>query len=375
MSGLGGSNPLAYTRAYIDLGRLRANYGIISRLSMAKRLLCVLKADAYGCGAVACARALYECGARDFAAAHIDEAIELRNTLGRGCGIIILGSTQPEYADWLAEYDITQTVYSLAYARELARHLGQRRIKAHLKADTGMNRIGFDCSESGADEAAEAAGLGCFDITGTFSHLACADDPSSALTDRQIGRFKSFVDGLRRRGVDPGTVHICASSGIIRCPEAHFDMTRPGVILYGMQPSDTMDDIRKLGFLPVMRLESRVVALHTVRAGESVSYGGRWTAERDTLVATLPIGYGDGFVRAYSGMTVEICGEKRPIIGRVCMDQCMVDVTGLDVKLFDPVGIFTDGNRVEDFAVHAGTITYECTCLLNSRIPRIYIDR
>ena len=135
-----------------------------------------------------------------------------------------------------------------------------------------------------------------------------------------------------------------------------------------------MEDIRKIGLRPVMRLESRVVALHTVRAGETVSYGATWKAERDTLVATLPIGYGDGFVRAYSGMTVEIGKEKRPIIGRVCMDQCMVDVTGLDVELFDPVGIFTDSNRIEDFARHAGTITYECTCLLNSRIPRIYLD-
>ncbi|MCR5263045.1 MAG: alanine racemase [Clostridiales bacterium] len=375
MSGLGGSNPLAYTRAYIDLGRLRANYGIIAGLSKAERLICVLKADAYGCGAVACAKALYECGARYFAAAHIDEAVELRKTLGKGCMIIILGSTQPEYADWLAEYDITQTIYSLGYAKDLAKHLGPRRIKAHIKADTGMNRIGFSCDGKGADEAAAAARLGCFDIQGTFSHLACADDPSSDLTDRQISRFEGFVSALKDRGVDPGARHICASSGIIRCPQAHFDMTRPGVILYGMQPSDTMEDIRKLGLMPVMRLESRIVALHTVKAGETVSYGGTWRADKDTLVATLPIGYGDGFVRAYSGMTVEIGGEKCPIIGRVCMDQCMVDVTGLDVELFDAVGVFTDSNPVEDFARHAGTITYECTCLLNSRIPRIYTDR
>lgn len=377
MPGLFGSNPLPYTRAYIDLGRLRNNYRIISELSGAPRLACVVKADAYGCGAAECSKALYSCGARVFAVAHIDEAVSLREALGWDCDIIILGSTPPEYADWLIEYDITQTVYSLEYAEALSKSIGCRRVKAHIKVDTGMNRLGFSCDEKGAHDAASAAGIGCFEITGVFSHLACADDPSSRLTDEQIKRFERFLRLLTSMGVDAGVRHISASSGIIRFPGsagAAYDMARPGVILYGMQPSDTMDDIRKLGLMPVMRLESRVVSIHTVKAGETVSYGGTWTAKRDTLTATVPIGYGDGFVRAYSGMTVEIHGEKRPIIGRICMDQFMVDITGLDVRLFDTVGIFTDTNPVEDFARRAGTITYECACLLNSRVPRIYVN-
>ncbi|NLZ37880.1 MAG: alanine racemase [Clostridiales bacterium] len=361
-----------YTKAYIDLLRLRNNYSIIKSITRS-RIMCVVKADAYGHGAVKCAQALYKAGARDFAVAHIDEAVEIRNALGPDCIVMIIGSADPSYAGLLLENDITISLYSLEYAKRFDGTLLNGRIKAHIKVDTGMNRIGFRPDKDGAADAVAASRLPFFEITGVFSHLARADETGNPMTDLQINKFKSFTASLESRGVSTGIKHISASSAILESRDARFDMVRPGVMLYGMQPSDNMQPISALGFKPVLSLKSRIINIHRISAGESVSYGSTWTAKRDTLVATLPLGYGDGFIRAYSGMTVEIKGEKRPIIGRICMDQCMVDVTGLDVNLFDEVGIITDTNPIEDFARKAGTITYECSCLLNSRIPRIYI--
>ena len=362
-----------YTKAYIDFTRLRDNYDIIKSITCGSRVMCIVKADAYGHGAVKCAQELYKVGARDFAVAHTDEAVEIRNALGPDCVVMIIGSADPSYAGILSENDITISLYSLEYAKRFAEALSGGRIKAHIKVDTGMNRIGFRADKNGVNDAAEVSKLPCFDITGIFSHLACADEPGNPLTDVQIEKFRFFTAALETRGVSTGLKHISASSAVIERPDAFFDMVRPGVMLYGMQPSDTIEPISELGIRPVLSLKSRIINIHKINAGESVSYGATWKADRDALVATLPLGYGDGFVRAYSGMTVEINGIKRPIIGRICMDQCMVDVTGLDVNLLDEVGIITDTNPIEDFARKAGTITYECSCLLNSRIPRIYV--
>ena len=363
----------AYTKAYIDLSRLRDNYRIIKTIVRDSRLMCIVKADAYGHGAVRCAQELYKAGARDFAVAHTDEAVEIRNVLGPDCVVMIIGSADPSYAGILSENDITITLYSLEYAKRFAEALSGRRIKAHIKVDTGMNRIGFRTDRNGVNDAAEVSKLPCYDITGVFSHLACADEPGNPMTDVQIEKFRFFTAALETCGVSIGLKHISASSAVIERPDAVIDMVRPGVMLYGMQPSDNMEPVSKFGIKPVLSLKSRIINIHRINAGESVSYGATWTAQRDTLVATLPLGYGDGFVRAYSGMTVEINGEKRPIIGRICMDQCMIDVTGLDVRLLDEVGVITDTTPIEDFARKAGTITYECSCLLNSRIPRIFI--
>jgi alanine racemase len=365
-------NNFSNNRACIDLKRLGDNFERIKAMAPHSEQICVVKADAYGHGADECAKTLCEHGCRSFAVAQLGEAVALRETLGNSCDILILGSTPPQYADILAEHRISQALYSLEYAKALSECLDQRHIVVHIKVDTGMNRIGFGADEEGAAEAVKAARLPGFDVEGVFSHFACADEPGNPKTKLQLRRFETFVSALRQAGVQPRIRHICASSGIIDVPEAHFEAVRPGVILYGMQPADTMVSVRSLGLLPVMRLESRVVHLHRVAKGETISYGGTYKASQDMEVATLPIGYGDGFVRAYSGGSVEIGGEKRPIVGRICMDQCMVDVSGLEVRLFDTVGIFTDDNPVEAFAARAKTINYECTCLLNSRVPRVY---
>lgn len=366
---------LSLTRRYIDLGRLRANYRIISEMAPRSEKMCVVKADAYGHGAVECARTLYDEGCRHFAVSQLPEAMQLRKALGDGCELFILGSAPPEYAGCLADCSVTQALYSLDYAKCLSRELSGRgkRLKAHIKIDTGMNRIGFRADDEGLSEAVEAASLPGLEIEGAFSHFARADETDRSETLRQKEKFDRFIDGLRASGVAVPVRHISASSGMINFPEFNYELVRPGVILYGMQPSDTMKPVKALGLLPVMSLESRITHLHTVRAGEGVSYGGTFVPDRDITAATIPIGYGDGFLRAYSGMTVELGGEKRPIIGRICMDQCMADATGLDVKLFDRVGIFTDTNPIEDFAGKAGTITYECSCIISPRVPRSFV--
>jgi len=335
--------------------------------------LAIVKADAYGHGAARCASALYEAGARRFGVAHIAEAVEVRRYVGDS-DILILGHTPPQLAPQLCGYNITQNVYSAEYAHMLSEYVpAGAQLKIHLKIDTGMNRLGFSCDEKGISEAAEAARDPHFYAEGAFSHFACADEPEKEMTARQLERFSGFISALHTAGVDIKLRHIAASSAIINFPQTRLEIVRPGVILYGMQPSDTMTDIRSLGLAHVMTLRSRVTNLHTVCAGETVSYGASYHAERDITAATVPIGYGDGFVRAYSSMSMMINGKKYPIIGRICMDQCMLDVTGGDVSMLDEVDIFCEDNPVEAFAAAAHTIDYECTCILTPRVKREYI--
>lgn len=363
-----------HTRAEVSLDRLCENYNIVKRLAPRSEPVCVVKADAYGHGAVRCTEELYGAGARRFAVAHIGEAVELRESLGGDFDILILGHTPPEEADTLRRLNITQNVYSAEYAALLREKLSPGgRLKIHLKIDTGMNRLGFPASERGVEEAFAVYASPEFETEGCFTHFACADEPEKPMTREQINRFLAFTGELAARGAEIPLRHMSASSGIINFPEASLELVRPGIILYGLQPSDTMAPIEALGFRQAMRLVTRVTNLHTVKAGQTVSYGATFTAERDLVAATLPIGYGDGFIRGYRGMSVTVGGVKCPIIGRICMDQCMADVSGAKVGLLDEVEVWGDGNPVKDFAAAAGTITYECTCILGKRVPRIYI--
>jgi len=344
--------------------------------------ICVVKANAYGHGAVECTEALLNAGAEWFAVANIKEAEQLREALGFGFELMILGHTPAECAEKLVKLNITQTVYSAEYANALADSLAvsgvSGRIRAHLKIDSGMNRLGFEASEKGVADALGVCSNTAFDILGAFSHFARADEPEDesavSATEGQARRFISFTDELGSCGYEIPFRHICASSGIINYPKFALDGVRPGIILYGIKPSDSMPDMRVHGFRHVMSLSTRISHLHTVRAGERVSYGGTWTAERDTLVATMPIGYGDGFIRAYRGCGVMIRGVRCPIIGRICMDQCIADVSGVEgVKLFDEVGVWTDENPVDLFARAASTIPYESVCIIGGRSERVYI--
>ena len=359
--------------AEIDLSALVRNYRRIEKLGRGAEVIPVIKADAYGHGAVECMRALEDAGAGFFAVATVAEAIELREACGAVPKILILGYTLAEDVDLLEKYSITQTVFSIEYARELddaCARQGVGTIDVHIKLDTGMNRLGFDSKDakSTAELIKSVGSLEHLIVKGMFTHFACADEYGSTLTDIQRNRYESVKHELGEN--KPEICHICNSAGIIRQEITAYDAVRAGIILYGHMPSDEfdLDD-----FETPMSLKARVAHVHSLKPGDSVSYGATFTADREMKIATLPIGYADGFIRAYSKSSVRINGKDCPIVGRICMDQCMVDVSDTDVKPGDIAVVFDSRKKVEELAKMAGTITYEVLCLIGKRVPRIYV--
>lgn len=374
--------------AEISADALAHNFSTLRSLIPKSEPISVVKADAYGHVADICVRVLLSCGCTFFAVSCIEEAISVRRICdeeGVGARILILGYTDPTLARELCEYDLIQTILSLEYARALssAALCASVSVRAHVAVDTGMNRIGVCANTeeeciSAAHEIRQISTLDGISLEGIFTHFARSDEESSVTlspdshTRRQGERFICVKNILEESGIRLYT-HACNSAAAVRFPEFAFDGVRLGIMLYGVYPSRHIGgvDIR-----PVMTLKTVVAHVHTVPAGESVSYGGIYTAEKPTLVATLPIGYADGFIRDYSGAEVTVRtarGDFRAkIIGRVCMDQCMIDVTGLDVAVGDSVILFgEDPMDLRRLASLADTIEYECLCLISARVPRI----
>lgn len=363
-------NDYFYTRAEIDLEALRKNYECIKGYAKGTPIMCVIKADAYGHGAIRCAEVLYNAGCRCFAVANVAEALHVRDTV-KDSDIIILGPSPAEAANVMADNNIIQSVSSLEYAKMLSANLSSDKIlNVHIKLDTGMNRIGFACNDYGINEVIQACALPGLNATGLFSHLACADEPDCSMTKEQFTLFKNTEQILSEKGITFKTRHICNSAATMYNPEMHLDLLRCGIILYGLNPSYKA---RGMGLEPVMTLKTRVTHVHNIKKGDSVGYGATFTAEGDMKIATLPIGYDDGFIRAYSNSGYVLIGDhKCRIIGRICMDQCMVDVSGTDISIGDDVEIFGKNNSIDVFAKSANTINYECVCLVSKRVPRIY---
>jgi alanine racemase len=355
-------------------------------------MICVLKADAYGHGADLCCRALLREGCDFFAVSCIEEAVALRHVIaaeGARADILVLGYVPPEQVSLLVDHDVIATVYSPEYARRLSASAQACSfcVRVHLKLDTGMNRIGFcakdpsdeDALRRTADELEVCAKLPGILAEGMFTHFAFAgeedqpgQEPTEARCRRQADAFFRVAALLRERGVRPDFLHLCNSAGSLRFPEYHANGVRVGISLYGTGTPE-------LPLRPVMRLVSRIVHLHTVLPGETVGYGGAYTADRERVVATVPIGYADGFLRGYAGalVTVQTAGGcfRAPLVGRICMDQCMLDVTGLGAREGDAVVLFGSRPRdLTDLAHRAGTIEYESLCLISGRVPRIPLD-
>lgn len=366
--------------AEIDLVALRQNYRTLCKaLQKGTKPICVVKADAYGHGMAACARALFGEGCSRFAVSCIEEGIALRNILGKGAQILILGYTDPAAAAELARFELSQTLLSSAYAKELscAARATDVRVRVHYALDTGMNRIGFPAqSEAGIRQTAKQIlhfyKEPAFFSEGLFTHFACADDPDDPLADLQAARFAKVREMLLKKGVRLCS-HICNSAGAFLRPQDQFDAVRLGLILWGILPSDRI----KLQLRPVLRLFTRVVHLHRVNPGDRIGYGGEFCADRSRLIATLPIGYADGWLRAYRGATITVETKKgrfrAPLVGRICMDQCMADVTGIGAKIGDRVVLFgEDPKDLNALTKRANTIPYESLCLISSRVPRVY---
>lgn len=371
-------------RAEIDLSAIAHNVSELIRITSPESgLMAVVKADGYGHGAEAVARTALENGAVRLALARIDEAIDLRRA-GIDVPMLIFGYTPPERADELLKHDLTPTVHSLAVARELsdaASALGSSLI-VHIKVDTGMGRLGLLAVDGdGALAEAEAIfALPGLTVEGIYTHFATADAADKSLVRKQLSRFMSFTGALKKRGVVIPIRHAANSAAVIDMPESHLEMVRPGISLYGLYPSGEVKKER-LDLKPAMTLKARIIHLKEVPEGYTISYGATYTAPAPTQIATVPVGYADGFDRLLSNQGhMVVKGVRAPIVGRVCMDSTMIDVSNVpDVRLGDEVVIFggdgTNGVTVDEVAEKLGTINYEVVSTVMARVPRVYVDK
>ncbi len=363
------------TSAYIDLDAIEENYRSIGALvEPGVTLLPVIKADAYGHGAARVALRLQSIGAGYLAVASIDEAIELRKS-GVSCPILVLSGVMPwEDVRIFVENDVTPTVVSFESLERAAAHQGPKPLKIHVKVDTGMGRLGFSPGDLGM--LLERLGrMGHIHVEGLMSHFA-----SSELRDDygagQVEAFRRVLESFRASGLRPRFVHMANSAAICDYPEAHFTMVRPGIMLYGSHPDKSLRG--KVRLKPVMRWTSSVGYVRTVPAQSSLSYGRTYVTERETRVAYVPIGYADGFPRSLSNRgTVLIKGRRCRIMGTVCMEWVLADVTGVaDVGPGEEVVIMgTSGvERItaDEIADQVGTIPYEILCGVSRRVPRLY---
>ena len=359
--------------AEIDLAAIRHNLTEIRRrINPASKFCVVVKANAYGHGAVEVSKVAVECGADFLAVATVDEGLELRRA-GFDLPILILGLIPQAAARAVVDANLTQAVADFDLAEKLseaAADLGKV-AKVHLKVETGMGRIGI-APDAAVELAVKISRLPHVELEGLFSHFADADSPDRTFTNHQVEIFKSTADKIRSAGVALKICHMAESAAVLDIPEAHFDMARSGIINYGLYPS--ADVRRTIELKPAMKLVAKIVYLKKISAGVSIGYGREFVAQRDSLIATLPLGYADGYIRAYKNFHAEVRGQLAPIAGRVCMDQTMLDVTDVDgVQVGDEVILFgSDAVTIDDAARHLNTINYEITCLVSARVPRIF---
>lgn len=363
----------------IDLSALRHNFEEIRKItSEGSDIMAVVKADAYGHGAVEVANTLLDAGAAGLCVATIGEAVELREA-GITADMLILGYTDPvKYPD-VVKYDVQQAVYNLSDARLLSREAQKqnKKVKIHIKLDTGMGRLGFIADGSSTDDILKISKLKGLETYGVFSHFAVSDTDDDEYTMQQFVKFTSELDELSKKGVTFKKRHICNSAGIMRFPGMHLDMVRAGIILYGLMPPGCPKPKHKPKLIPVMTWYAKVIHTKVVKPGTSVSYGRHFIAEHDTKVATISIGYADGLSRRFSnGFELMVKGKRAPIIGNVCMDMCMLDTTGIksEVKERDLVTVFGKTRPADELADYLGTINYEITCVVGKRVQRIYTE-
>ncbi|MBR6205784.1 MAG: alanine racemase [Oscillospiraceae bacterium] len=372
------------TWAEVDLGAIRHNYEQMrKRAGDGVKFLGVVKADAYGHGALQVAGMLQRAGADYLAVACLDEAEALRQG-GITLPILILGVTDPKYTEELIRMEITAAVADMHTAGEMSKiatGLG-RRAKIHLKVDTGMGRIGFICrgDRDPAALLAQAADLPGLDAEGIFTHFATSDMPGEgdAYTEEQYEAFRTVVREAEQIRGKRFPIRHCANSGAMTGhPDKFLDMVRPGIALYGCYPSELTGN---LDLRPAMSVRTRVVQVRELMPGDSVSYGRRFIAERPVRTAVVPIGYADGLHRVLSGrIDMLVRGRRAPQIGRICMDMCMLDVTDIpEVREGDVVTLFgEDGGAripVEELAEKAGTISYEMLCAMSPRVERVWVE-
>ncbi len=368
------------TYAVVDLDAAAANMREIKKWVKGNtQIMAVVKADAYGHGVLPLSRVFLENGADRLAVAFIEEGIQLRNA-GITAPILLLGYTDAIQAEILLKYDITPTVFDFKTAKAFsdAAIQYQKTMKIHIKLDTGMTRIGFFCNINKdireiKRQILEIAALPMLEIEGLFTHFTSADEPDETYTREQFSLFCHVACELEKEGLHIPLKHVCNSAATFLHPEMHLDLVRPGIIQYGLPPSGFLAE-KNLNIKPVMTLKTKVVRVQEVPAGTYVGYGNTFKTEKLTKIATLPIGYADGYFRAMSNKASVYVNKKNcPVLGRICMDQCMIDVSSVNnISTGDSVTVFGEELSAHNLAEIAGTISYELLCAVGKRVPRVY---
>ena len=367
----------------IDMGAFDHNVKEIKKQLNGVQMIGVIKANGYGHGATECAKVLKYNGCEHYAVATVEEGVNLREDGIEG-SILVLGLTPIQCVDTMVEYNLTPVVMNYDYVKALSDEVvkqGEDGFKCLFALDTGMGRIGFrvftDEERTVAVEAfKKMSALPGISIPGVITHFSTADEEQREYTGKQIANYNAFIEKLAAEGINPKK--ICANSAAIMVyPEVHFDASRPGIILYGLAPSGYLKG-KVLDLKPVMSVHAEILNLKTVPAGTSVSYARKFTSEKETKIATIGLGYADGYSRLNSGKIFVLCGGvKCPVVGNICMDQCMVDVTEVpDVKIGDEIVVMGKQGNLEysadDIAAINGTINYEVTCCFDLRLPKVY---
>lgn len=366
--------------AEIDLDAIAYNMKNIKNLAKDKEVIAVVKADCYGHGALDVVPTLLENGASRLAVAVLTEGIELRND-NINAPIMILGYTPSYLNEELIKYDLEQTVYDLDYAKELSKAALSlnKKAKVHIAIDTGMGRIGFLPTEKAIDDICKICSLEGLEVIGIFTHFSTSDEKDKEYTNEQFEKFTDLLKKLSNLNIELPIKHVSNSGAIMDMPETYLDAVRAGIILYGYYPSNEVKK-ENLSLKPALTLKATITRVQEMDAGMSISYGRTFKTKRRSLIATIPIGYADGYSRLLAkNAKVIINGQFAPIVGRICMDQCMIDITDInsDIKVGDEVIILgeQDGLRfnADNFAEIMGTINYEILCMLKYRIPRVYV--
>lgn len=367
--------------AEINLDNLAHNIREVRRVTKEGVMVtAVIKADGYGHGAVEIAKVLLENGADRFAVATLSEAIQLRKNYSE-TEILILGYTPSDSFEEVLDNDITQTLYSLKQAMELNEEAikKDKMQKIHIKLDTGMSRLGMKICDETLLDIEKITKLSNLDVEGIFTHFAVADEVDKEFTYRQVEKFNYIIEELENKEINIPIKHVSNSASIIDLPDLNYNMVRAGIMLYGLYPSGDVDksavDLRE-----VMSLRARLSHVKDVEAGTGVSYGLKYKTDKTETIGTMPLGYADGFTRLYSFAANGIInGEKRPIVGRICMDQCMINLTGIDAREGDEVILFGEKEgisiSIDEVASYIDTINYEVVCMINKRVPRVYTSQ
>ena len=362
----------------INLDNLIHNLNQIKKITDDQtEIMAVVKADSYGHGSIQVSKTLISEGVKRLAVATLSEAIELRES-GIDVDILILGYTPRNQFKYIAQYDITQTIYDYDAAYELSKvaQSMSKIVKVHIKIDTGMNRLGFRSEDRTVEEILNIRKLSNIYLEGIFSHFARADESNKSFAKVQYDEFVSLVDKLDKENLHIDIKHISNSAAIIDLPKYQMNLVRAGISLYGLYPSKEVST-DAIDLKPVMTLKTQISNMKKVPEGTGISYGQVFTTTEESIIATIPIGYADGFSRLLDGNSLVTVDDKKvDVVGKICMDQCMLNVTKVKNLYIDKeVIIFGEGenvNSAEELASNLGTISYEVVCMISRRVPRIY---